>query len=287
MKKIIVLMSLGFIALFNSFNSYAYIELDSAILETSNAYYLSTPESNINQFALAMSYNYGTQGTLNVREVLGYAWAIESLNDLIYIIDLQSTMTLFNDTTPVFTINPHMIIFNTGDTLINSYVQFIDRNGVVIDQISYDDIYYTSTIWRIEYEVQLIDLQEYYRGYDDGFKLGYEQGYNLGRDSGFNEGLEDGKILGFNFGRETYGHWDGTSWLTATEYGLSAFQQGYLDGLEEQNPFGIYDMVGHGFNVLGAILDRDIWPGFKIGYLLYIPLGFALLMFFLKFKKGS
>lgn len=287
MKKIITLMSLGFIALFSSFNVYAYVTLDSAILEYSDAYYLSTPESNINHFGFRMFYDNGSQSALDLRTIVGYTWSINSLNDLIYIIDLQSTMTLFSDTTPIFTINPHVIIFNTGSTLNTSFVQFVNKNGDVFEEISYDNIYLSSSSWLIEYEVQLIDLQEYYRGYDDGFNLGYEQGYALGQDFGFNEGLEDGKILGFNFGRESYGHWDGTSWLTATEYGLSAFQQGYLDGLEEQNPFGIYDMVGHGFNVLGAILDRDIWPGFKIGYLLYVPLGFALLMFFLKFKKGS
>lgn len=288
MKKIFVLISLGFITLFSSFNVHAYIQLDEAILEFSNGDWVSTPDSNTNVYKLGMGYDLSTKYTYDLRTIVGYAWAIDSLNDIVYSIKVQSTMTLFYGSTEVFTLNPHLIVFNTGLTTATSYVQFISTDGsYILQQISYADIIGTSLPWEIHYQVQILNLDNYYLGFDNGYSLGYNEGYKLATDEAYQLGLEQGKIIGLEYNRQIYGYWDGSSWLTAEEHGLIEFNKGYQDGLEEQNPFGIYDMVGHGFNVLGAILDRDIWPGFKIGYLLYIPLGFSLLMFFLKFKKGS
>ena len=100
--------------------------------------------------------------------------------------------------------------------------------------------------------------------HDEGYNVGYEDGYPVGYQEGKDDGIDEGFQLGYDEG----------------------FEDGQDDGIDIGIPIGYNQGIAKNlssnwltqtFTSITNIFKIEIFPGFKIGFLLAIPLVFMLL----------
>lgn len=144
--------------------------------------------------------------------------------------------------------------------------------------------------------------QGYDVGYDEGYTDGansgsgsgdYQQGFNAGYGLGYSEGTIDGRTEGYDSGYAA-GFDDGVD--AGYQEGLDVgYDRGYTvgesAGLAEGYNQGFNEAGGGGFKWLISsvqeFLDVKFFGDFGIGTLLYLALGVALAMLFVKFFAGG
>lgn len=99
---------------------------------------------------------------------------------------------------------------------------------------------------------------------NNSYNRGYDGGYNDGYDEGFNTGVSfsDNYDLGFNDG----------------------YNQGIGDNIIPKNIIGWFRIVARGIQ---SVLDIEILPYLKIGYIISIPIMFGLILFIVRLVRGD
>lgn len=98
--------------------------------------------------------------------------------------------------------------------------------------------------------------------YWEGFNDGYDDGYFIGGEDGYDLGYDDGYDFGYDIGYDTGAN---------TNAEMS----------------GLFVMLGQGFASIASILSIQLFPGFTLGTLMFLPLIFGIAFVLLKFLLGG
>lgn len=121
------------------------------------------------------------------------------------------------------------------------------ENAFVFSVLYTKDAFYTSMI-SLDY------AEGYADGYDLGVENGFAEGYALGEYEGYEAGYENGFEVGANNNDEMS---------------------------------GLFVLLGQGFSSLASILAIQLFPGFTLGTLLFLPLLFGIAFVLFKFLLGG
>jgi len=166
-----------------------------------------------------------------------------------------------------------MLQYNVS-SLFNSVIlplNFAENTDYTLDKLYFGTEYNNTVHYFDEYNGACSSTTNYVRvrynaimkdGYfDTVYQEGIEQGYKAGEWHGYNEGFDDG--------------------ITATYDG--AYQDGYNSGV---NGTVTQNWLLTTLNSVFGVLDLEIFPNFKLGYFLFIPIGLGVIFLLIKFVKG-
>lgn len=104
--------------------------------------------------------------------------------------------------------------------------------------------------------ISSIKNNSFNRGYDGGYNDGYDEGYNTGvsQSNNYDAGFNDG------------------------------YAQGIGDNIIPKNIIGWFRIVSRGVQ---SVLDIEILPYMKIGYIISIPIMFGLILFIIRLVRGD
>lgn len=141
-----------------------------------------------------------------------------------------------------------------------------------------------------------INQEQYDLGYSAGQTAGYESGYTAGYEAGqtagYSAGYEAGLIGGYDSAYEdgfdageTAGYvegWD-DGYNVGYDYGYTAGQISAQEGTENFSTNWFVSILSG----VGGILSIEIFPNFRIGFLLLIPVVFGLFYWLIGMLKGG
>ncbi len=179
--------------------------------------------------------------------------------------------------------NESMELINKGE-LVNSYTLsqlkslYIGFNNLYIIQLVDTNDYYA--IFNNGYDAGFDDGQDvgYDAGFDDGQDVGYDAGLGDGYDDGYNDGIGDGYYLGYDLGYDDgYGDGDGFGYYRG-------YQEAINDGSTE---FGLTTLLSSLFVGLGSLLSIQLLPNISIGMIIAVPIVFGIIAFILGKRGGG
>lgn len=147
---------------------------------------------------------------------------------------------------------------------------FYSLNGTVITSFTRTDFnnvefrHYLSTSQNGDYNSGVID------GYNQGRQeYGYYDYFNevwVKASESFN--------VGFDNAKETYGHYNGSSWITADMWGDLEYNRGLTDDSNFLDPLIL------ALTLPFSLMTIELYPGLKLGYFLLFPLLLGITSFF-------
>lgn len=155
---------------------------------------------------------------------------------------------------------------------------FYFNNGVGafnLAGVSGDLGFCSNTLWDNDFYNKQ-DLS-YDTGYSEGNTAGYNTGFTAGQTDGYDTGYSEGNIAGYSAG-QTAGYDTGYSEGNTVGYN-SGFDVGYTDGMGQLGFIGVITKV---FSTIDGVLTLEIFPNFKLWYIVSLPVVFGVLMFFKK-----
>ena len=156
------------------------------------------------------------------------------------------------------------------------YIKLYFENCYILDS----DYYNEDTRW------DFVDMLQYYlNAFDkkiDYFKfINYINNYmgdnNIGdKNQAYNNGYNDGYDEGFNTGVSMSNNYD------------QGFNDGYAQGIGDnivpKNIIGWFRIISRGVQ---SVLDIEILPYMKVGYIISIPIMFGLILFIIRLVRGD
>jgi hypothetical protein len=179
--------------------------------------------------------------------------------------------------------NQSMEIIYKGD-LVNSYTLsqlknfFMGFNNLYIIQLVDNNDYYTifNNGYDLGYDAGLDD--GYDLGYDDGLDDGYDVGLVDGYDDGYGYGLSDGYYVGYDLGYDD-GLGDGDD---------LGYDRGYQKAIDDGSAeFGLPTLLSSLFVGLGSLLSIQLLPNISIGMIIAVPVVFGIIAFILGKRGGG
>lgn len=156
------------------------------------------------------------------------------------------------------------------------YIKLYFENCYILDSNYYNDDVKWDFVDMLQYYLNAFDKKidyfkfiNYINNYMGNNNIGdknqaYNNGYNDGYDEGFNTGvsMSDNYDNGFNDG----------------------YAQGIGDNIIPKNIIGWFRIVSRGIQ---SVLDIEILPYMKVGYIISIPIMFGLILFIIRLVRGD
>lgn len=139
-----------------------------------------------------------------------------------------------------------------------------------------------------------VSSDEYLLGYNSGYndavntnnQNAYNSGYATGYETGYNNGLNDQEIIsydeGYEKGKEDYAHYDSDNdtYINADTWGNIRYNQGI------NNDFDYFAWMWAAVTFPAAVLNIELFPGVKLGYIAMFGVLMALIGLFFRLWKG-
>lgn len=237
---------IGFNALDNNNTAQVYIKI--VFFDAQTGIEKEIYRQQINQYYYFYTWFYCIPGQYGNTIAIGfYDGIIPNNNEYFY--ELYTSATGYNWVSYIETSFIYIKNDNQGYTtqsLIIQEMQDTFNNPYIQDWFTYE----ISNRYNYNYEI----------GYDEGYDMGYNRGYTRGYDMGYEQGNMDGYDEGL-----TEGYTSGLNTGKAVGY-----NQGIAENLSS-------NWLTDTFSSISNVLAIEIFPGFKLGYLLAIPLIFGVL----------
>lgn len=260
---------------------------DILIYDRENAYISFTAYNENYQIEETLNYQFADDNTNNGTYHINVTTYFENLNNI-------NTSNCYMDVSGFYTTLGYDT--NNNNFYLKSFAQatFMQGNknlgqlyGIgedVLLKVEYQGLYLSySNIYEFEDNIDNKDLYQYILNVEDNkilnfeflntinsfmqsqgtgnLQTAYNNGYMQGYDIGYNDGLQDNE---------------------------SAFNQGYELGIGDniipKNIIGWFRIISRGVQ---SVLDIEILPYMKVGYIISIPIMFGLILFIIRLVRGD